>query len=365
MNPFPLRRIAEAGWRRAEKGLRFLRSGSVQVSFSNGRRIPFSFACILAVFCLALLAIHCFKNLPGRTASPLDSTNSQIKLVFIPASGNSDWWGLVRIGAESAAREYGAKVEWLAPEDGADRNEQVRLFASALETHPDAILIAQESPEIAHLVRRAADEKILCVAVLAPCEGSSFSIGINHASLGAEGMRLLAESVAGKGDVLFVSSSSRMGIDAPLLRGFRELARQEYPQIRIMQERTGISGTLAEAEGISDAMLALHSHASGVFAADRTAALGMLFALRRRGLAGAVSFVGVDSSAELIRALEKGEISGLVVRNPREIGSQAVHCAIRKLHGDEIPSSVPIPFMPVERSNLERMKLEDPGALGV
>lgn len=365
MKSFWLSRAAESGWRRAEKSLRFLRSGSVQLSFSSGRRIPFPVACILAALCLAFLAIRCSANLPSRHAPPSNSADNPIKLVFIPASGNSDWWGLVRAGAESAAREYGARVEWLAPEGGADRGEQVRLFASAMETRPDAILIAQESPEIPRLVRQAVDEGILCIAILVPCEGCALSIALNHASIGAEGMRLLAESIAGKGGVLVVSSYSRLDMESRLLRGFREVARQEYPQIRIVQERAGTTGSLAEAESVSDAMLARHSQISGVFAADRAAALGMLSALRRRGLAGAVGFVGVDSSAELIRALEKGEISALVVRNPREIGSQAVHGAMRKLRGDDLPSSVPIPFMPVDRSNLERMKIEDPGALGV
>lgn len=353
----------DAWTREAEKTLRFFRNGGALLSFSNGTRIPFSFACFFAILFFLALILRCSIERPEEHHSKSFRNGGPARIAFIPGTGNADWWSRVREGAEREARESGVKFEWLSPGD--DAREQSGAFVSALETHPDAVLLVKTSPEIDSLAREAERDGILCIAVLVPCDACSLAVATDDFHFGAEAMRCLANSIGGKGKIVLASSSVPLDGKTPLSRGLRETAKREYPKIEIAQERSGATGTALEAEGIAEAMLARHSGISGAFAADRTAAKGMLSALRKHGLSKTVGFVAVGSSPELARALKDGEISHLLVRNPREIGAQAVRIALRRLRGESVPDRSPIPFMPVDASNLDRMTIEDPGALGL
>ena len=54
----------------------------------------------------------------------------------------------------------------------------------------------------------------------------------------------------------------------------------------------------------------------------------MLLALRAAGRAGKTKLVGFDSSDSLLAALEKKEISGLMVQNPALMGYLGIRSAV-------------------------------------
>ena len=66
----------------------------------------------------------------------------------------------------------------------------------------------------------------------------------------------------------------------------------------------------------------------------------MLLALRARGLAGTVKFVGFDASEGLIAALTAGEINGLVVQNPLRMGELGVQIAAAHLSGQAVETRI-------------------------
>jgi ribose transport system substrate-binding protein len=66
----------------------------------------------------------------------------------------------------------------------------------------------------------------------------------------------------------------------------------------------------------------------------------MLLTLRQNGLAGKVKFVGFDASAELVSALEKGEVHGLVAQDPLNMGYLAVKAVADQLAGRPVQAVV-------------------------
>jgi len=66
----------------------------------------------------------------------------------------------------------------------------------------------------------------------------------------------------------------------------------------------------------------------GIFAVNESSSEGVLSALRAAGLAGKIKFVGFDSTAFLLDGLEKHEINGLVIQDPRQMGYLAVKAAV-------------------------------------
>jgi ribose transport system substrate-binding protein len=65
----------------------------------------------------------------------------------------------------------------------------------------------------------------------------------------------------------------------------------------------------------------------------------MLRALQDSGLAGKVIFVGFDASPKLTQALAKGQIHGLVLQNPVNMGYLGVKTMATYLKNKELPKS--------------------------
>jgi len=78
----------------------------------------------------------------------------------------------------------------------------------------------------------------------------------------------------------------------------------------------------------------------------------MLVTLRKNNLAGRLKFVGFDASAELIEALKKGEIQGLVVQNPFRMGYDGVRTALSSVWGREVAPRIDTGVELVTRENL-------------
>jgi len=62
----------------------------------------------------------------------------------------------------------------------------------------------------------------------------------------------------------------------------------------------------------------------GIYTPNESTTMGMLETLRGERVAGKVKFVGFDASEKLIDGLNKGEINGLIIQNPREMGYDGV-----------------------------------------
>jgi ribose transport system substrate-binding protein len=81
----------------------------------------------------------------------------------------------------------------------------------------------------------------------------------------------------------------------------------------------------------------------GIFASNLPTSLGMqkaLNRLRKQGVKVHARFVGFDSSEELVRGLEAGEIDALVVQNPVKIGYMGVKTMVEHLQGKEVPKYI-------------------------
>ena len=95
------------------------------------------------------------------------------------------------------------------------------------------------------------------------------------------------------------------------------------------------------------------------------AAVGAYKAVQAQGRAGEVKYVGFDSDALLVRAVEGGTCAGLVVQDPFRIGYLGVQSAVRILDGEKVERSIPVPSMVVTRDNLEEKKRTHAAALGL
>ena len=96
-----------------------------------------------------------------------------------------------------------------------------------------------------------------------------------------------------------------------------------------------------------------------VFCPNESSTYGMLLALRSRGLAGKVVFVGFDSSSDLVSGLEAGDITALVVQNPLRMGYLGVKTAVESLRSGKVAQRIDTGVALVTKENMAKPEIAE------
>ena len=96
-----------------------------------------------------------------------------------------------------------------------------------------------------------------------------------------------------------------------------------------------------------------------MFTPNESTTFGMLRALRQSSLAAKVRFVGFDASDKLVQGVRDGDIDGLIVQRPFEMGYQAVKTMVQHLRGQAVPPRIDTGSTLVSKDNLGHAR--DPG----
>ena len=92
---------------------------------------------------------------------------------------------------------------------------------------------------------------------------------------------------------------------------------------------------------------------TGIFAPNESSATGMLLAMKDAGLAGGkVKLVGFDSGAQTVAALKSGDLQGLVVQNPFQMGYLGVKTLVASLRGQKVALVIDTGCALVTRENM-------------
>ncbi len=90
----------------------------------------------------------------------------------------------------------------------------------------------------------------------------------------------------------------------------------------------------------------------GVFCVNESSTHGMLLALQDIGKAGKIAFIGFDASQTFIDALGNGQMQGLVVQNPLNMGYLGVMRMVDHLQGRAVERRIDTGVWMITRENL-------------
>ena len=291
----------------------------------------------------------------ARTAAGAERVRT---VAVIPKGTINMWWDVVRVGAEAAAAELGVRTAWNGPETETDREKQIQAVRDALTMKVDAVVLGpNDFKALVRPIEEVREAGIPCVIIDSAADTDAYDAfaATDNAAGGADAARLLAAAMGGRGEALLVKAVPNSASTDDRARGFRETVEREFPGIRIaMEDYT--DGTVEGARQKTADMLTRFPSVTGVFAVNQPAAVGAYKAVQAQGRAGEVKYVGFDSDALLVRAVEDGTCAGLVVQDPFRIGYLGVQSAVRLLNGETVERSIPVPSMVVTRDNLEEKK---------
>ena len=283
------------------------------------------------------------------------------RIGVIPKGTAHVFWQSVHAGAEAAGREFHEKVDWEGPANETDYARQIEIFDSMLNQHVTGIVVAaSDRTTLDASLDRAARENIPVVVFDSAVDSENYVsfVATNNYEGGQMGARKLGELLHGKGEVAMIQNAPGSASTMDRERGFHDAMAKEFPGIRIVAEQYSMSDRakgMAAAENIFTA----HPTLDGLFASSEPSSVGAAQAVKSRGLAGKVKFVGFDSSEGLVEDLEEGVIDALVAQDPFKIGYEAVKAVTDKLNGKTPQKRIDLSAVVITKADLGKPEIKE------
>jgi ribose transport system substrate-binding protein len=299
----------------------------------------------LVAFAIAIALLACACN------------SSQKKRIAVVPKGTSHvFWLTVRSGAEAAGQKFGVEIIWNGPPLETEYDRQMQIVDSMIAQHVDGLAVAAaERNALNRSLDRAAELKIPVTVFDSGVDSTNYMtfLATDNYEAGKMGARELARLMDGKGTAAMVMHAPGSGSTMDRERGFEDVMKTEFPQIKIVARQFGMSDR-SKAMGAAENILTAHPDLNGIFASSEPSSIGAALALKSRNLAGKVKFVSFDSSDTLVEDLKAGTIDAMVVQDPFKMGFEAVKTLVDKLNGITPPKRIDLPARVVRKADLDK-----------
>ena len=307
---------------------------------------------------LILLVLSAF--LLSCTATP--NGKKKLTIAVIPKGTTHEFWKSIHAGSNKAAAELAAQgtdveVIWKGPVREDDREQQIQVVEGFAAQGVSGIVLAPlDNHALVRPVsdaRRAGVPTVIIDSGLESDEIVSFVATDNRkgGSLAADRMGQLLN---GKGKVLVLRYAEGSASTTERETGFIEQIKQKFPDIELVSTDQYAGATRDTAKRASENLLnRFGDEVQGIFTPNESSTAGMLLALQDIGKAGKVSFVGFDVSQTFIDALNAGQLHGIVVQNPFNMGYLGVRTMVDNLLGRTVEKKIDTGVMLVTKENME------------
>ena len=311
---------------------------------------------------LLLLVLSVVLN--GCTAT---NDKKKLTIAVIPKGTTHEFWKSIHAGSNKAAAELtaqGTDVEiiWKGPLREDDREQQIQVVEGFAAQGVSGIVLAPLDDRA--LVRPVADARragvptVIIDSGLQSDEFVSFVATDNRkgGSLAADRMGQL---LGGKGKVLVLRYAEGSASTSEREAGFIETIKQKFPEIEIVSMDQYAGPTRETGKRASENLLnRFGDQVQGIFTPNESSTAGMLLALEDIGKVGKISFVGFDVSQRFIDALNSGQLHGIVVQNPFNMGYLGVKTMVDQLLGRPVEKKIDTGVMLVTKDNMQTPEVQ-------
>ncbi len=296
-------------------------------------------------------------------ALPVVAQTQKYTIAVVPKGTTHEFWKSIHAGAVKAQRELAASginvdLIWKGPLKEDDREQQVQVIENFIGRHVDGIVLAPlDNKALVAPVETAVRGKIPVVIIdsgLVSTAQASF-VATDNREGGRIAARNLGQLLGGKGNVIMLRYAVGSASTEEREAGFLEIMQKDFPAIKLLSTDQHAGATRDTAKRAAENLLSRYGpQLNGAFASNESAAAGMLLALRDAGLAGGkVKFVAFDSGETLNAGLKAGDVQGLVVQNPLNMGYLGVKTVVAVLRGEKVPARIDtgVGFVTLENFN--------------
>jgi len=301
-------------------------------------------------------------TLAGVAACSKGQSSKAYAIGVVPKGTTHEFWKSIHAGAIKAARELadrGIKVNitWKGPLREDDREQQVQVIEGFLSQGMNGIVLAPLDDRA--LVRpveeakRAGIPTVIIDSDLASDQIVSF-VATDNLKGGELAADRLGQLLGNKGRVLLLRYQEGSASTTFRENGFLQQMKRAYPGVQVISSDQYAGATRDTAKRASENLLnRFGNDLQGIFCPNESSTAGMLLALQDINRAGKISFVGFDSSQPFIDAVRNGQLQGLVVQNPLNMGYLGVMTMVDHLQGKKVERRVDTGVWMISKENLD------------
>jgi ribose transport system substrate-binding protein len=317
----------------------------------------------------SLLALLLALATPGTLAACSRDSGSaasgKVTIAVIPKGTTHEFWKSVHAGAVKASKELGVEIVWKGPLKEDDLKAQIDVVQSFTAQGITGIVLAPLNDKgLTGAVKGAVGAKIPVVIFDSDLQGKdhiSF-VATDNKVAGSLAGEHLQKLLGGKGKVILLRYQEGSASTANREQGFLE-AIKKYPDIQLVSDNQYGGATtesaLSASENLLTAQKARDGGVDGIFCPNESTTFGMLRALQNAGLAGKIKLVGFDSSEKLVAGLKEGQIHGLILQNPFNIGYLSVKTITSHLRGQKVETRIDTGARLVTRDNMSEPEVKE------
>lgn len=253
----------------------------------------------------------------------------QLRFLFIVKTVNSDYWQTCLKGGQQAQQQLGLQgLQFTGANSEANIQGQIALVEDALAKKPDFLVLAPTSATALDAsidkVYKAGIKVILIDSSANTDSYQSFLATDNHAG-GVLAAKTLAAAIkkktgAAKGQVAYSTFLSGVGSLTARDKGFTD-GLKDYPDLQLVAHKDAGGDQSTKPIGIVADTLTRFPNLVGFFADNLYTLQGAATAFRENKVNKAkVSLVGFDPSPELVTAIKAGNVDGIILQDPYQMG---------------------------------------------
>ena len=294
---------------------------------------------------------------------------STYNIAVIPKGTSHEFWKSIHAGAIKAERELEGQglrinLNWKGPLREDDRDQQISVVENFTVRRAHGIVLAPlDSQALVAPVEAALRAKIPVVIIDSGLKSDKpvSYIATDNFKGGQLAAEHLGKLLNGQGKAIMlryqVGSASTEAREA----GFMDVMKSKFPNIQLLSTDQYSGATRDSAYQAAQNLLNRFAReVNGVFAPCEPVTVGMMLALRDAGKAGgAVKFVGFDAGSQSVDGLKKGDVQGLIVQNPMQMGYLGVKAVVDHLQGKKLEKVVDTGVTLVTRENMEEARIKE------
>jgi ribose transport system substrate-binding protein len=290
------------------------------------------------------------------------SQAKKLEIAVIPKGTTHVYWNSVHAGAAKAARELDVTIYWQGPLKEDDRQVQIQTVQNFISRGVDAIALAPlDARSLVPSVKAANGRNIPVVIFdsdLDSDEHKSF-VATDNIEGGKLSAKRMAEVLGGKGNVILLRYAEGSASTTKREEGFLQGMKEYGPDIQLVSTNQYAGVTIEKAFQVAQNLLNRFPDVNGVFCTTEPSTQAMLRALQTAKKAGKVKLIGFDANEMLIQALRQGELHGLAIQDPFQMGYLAVKTARQVILGEPVEKRIDTGVMMVTPENLEDQAVKD------
>lgn len=255
------------------------------------------------------------------------------KIVLISHVYSNPYWQYVKLGAEKAAKERNAVIEFVGP-DNASVDEGIRFMNMAYSAKVSGIIAyVQDEERYKPVIDKIINGEVPVVTVDSDAENSKrlAYVGTDNVAAGTVGAKEMINQIGAEGKVGVIMGGRNVKNQVERLKGFTDYINENSKIIISAVESS--DSYLLESELAAKKILMSNWDIKALFCTSALDGEGAAKAVSGLGLSEKVKIICFDDLPATLNGIKSGVITATVVQRPDIMGYKAVNIVMDLLEG--------------------------------